>query len=349
MEKRKVYRLIVILILFFTWSLSSWAETLSKEAPLDNKFKEVTPGYQVRFPQDHGLHPDFQTEWWYLTANLKDKNGLSYGIQFTLFSRGQLVSDQKQQIYFAHAALSTADKFYFAERYARADMKHAGVNASPWLAFIDHWRMTGTQSAPLPGLLSVIEADFGFELSLSSSPFFLQGEQGYSRKNNSGSIASYYYNAPFIQISGTINIEQTELQVSGQAWLDREWGSNISPLGALSWDWLSLQLNDDTALMVYRVKSGTEIHLYASLMKKSGEITEIYPAQIEWKPTSWEQIDNKNYPVEWQLEIPSQQILLSIKPLNRRQLLKAQVPYWEGAVTTTGSHQGVGYLELAGY
>ena len=145
-------------------------------------FSKVTPGRDFSFPEDHNIHADFLTEWWYVTANLLGDDGLTYGAQFTLFRNILLVGSEPQPIFFAHAALTTPSEFFHAERFARADMGHGGVESEPWLAFLDHWQLKGTGKNPLPGSLSVTEKDFSYNLKLSTSPYFLQGDNGYSKK-----------------------------------------------------------------------------------------------------------------------------------------------------------------------
>src|SRR6266699_4283087 len=48
-------------------------------------FAPVTPGKTFAFPADHGPHPDYRIEWWYVTANLVDSAGVVHGAQWTLF------------------------------------------------------------------------------------------------------------------------------------------------------------------------------------------------------------------------------------------------------------------------
>ncbi len=111
-------------------------------------FPRVTPGRDFSFPQDHNIHAGFQTEWWYVTANLLGEDGLTYGAQFTLFRNNLLVGGKLQPLFFAHAALTTPSVFFHAERFARADMGHGGIESDPWLAFLDHWQFKGTGKSP---------------------------------------------------------------------------------------------------------------------------------------------------------------------------------------------------------
>ncbi len=338
---------------------------LCSPATAADYFHPVKPGRVFSFPADHNLHPNFQTEWWYVTANLRGEDGLSYGAQFTLFSNTLMIAKQPQRIFFAHAALSTPKQFYHAERYARADMGHGGIQAKPWRLFLDHWQFNGTGEEPLPGQLTVSEGKFAYDLSLSESRYFLVGEQGFSKKNADGSLASYYYNAPFIKINGTVHFADKAVKVQGQGWLDREWSSGLfaaksgvknitkNIVDKVGWDWLSLHLDDNTALMLYRVRSTkqsekdrSETYLTGIIITASGQQTSLSAAQINWQPTRFKTFADKQYPIGWQLKIPSQQVDIAISPINDDQYLHGFTPYWEGAIKTTGSHKAQGYLEV---
>jgi len=311
-------------------------------------FSRVLPGQPLKFPEDHLLHPDFQSEWWYVTANLQDEQGRDYGVQFTLFAAADLTGGVKQRIFFAHAALSSATDFFFAERYARADMGHAGVQANPWLAFIDNWRMEGGAVAPLPGRIVVEEESFGYQLMTSDADYFLQGDEGFSKKNESGSMASYYYSAPFIEVNGTVTMAGETRTVSGRAWLDREWSTRVIRAEDLGWDWFALRLNDQTALMLYRLRSHGEQHFYSSIMSANGTIEVLGASEVMLEAGQSQSFEGRDYVLDWRIRIPSRNIDIHTRPINDSQFLRTRISYWEGAVKISGSHESVGYMELFG-
>ena len=49
------------------------------------QYRSALPGYHFAFPRDHFSHPDFQTEWWYYTGNLKSADGRRFGFELTFF------------------------------------------------------------------------------------------------------------------------------------------------------------------------------------------------------------------------------------------------------------------------
>src|ERR1700674_3720150 len=185
-------------------------------------FAPVTPGRSFAFPADHGPHPEFRIEWWYLTANLVDASGVAYGAQWTLFRQATKPGVQQegwanQQIWMGHAAVTRADTHRFSEAFARGDIGQAGVETGPYRAWIDAWQMRGLDQtrddtlAPLE--LSASGANFAYTLRLDADrALVLQGEDGYSRKSERGQ-ASYYFRQPYFNASGSITIDHKPVDV----------------------------------------------------------------------------------------------------------------------------------------
>src|SRR6202171_3572005 len=179
-------------------------------------FAAVVPGKRFAFPADHGPHPEFRIEWWYVTANLVDSNGAACGAQWTLFRQATKPGAQQegwanQQIWMGHAAVTRADTHRTSEAFARGGVGQAGVEAKPFLAWIDSWEMRGTDQtrdttiAPLE--LKASATDFAYALRLDSDrPLVLQGNAGYSKKSERGQ-ASYYYSQPFFKVIGRLTID----------------------------------------------------------------------------------------------------------------------------------------------
>jgi predicted secreted hydrolase len=209
-------------------------------------FAPVVPGRKFVFPDDFGAHPEFRIEWWYVTANLRDVSGAAYGAQWTLFRQATAPGPQRegwanQQVWMGHAAVTSATAHRFSEMFARGGVGQAGVEAAPFEAWIDAWRMSALSSwsneiiAPLQ--LDAAGADFDYALRLDADrPLVLQGDHGYSRKSERGQ-ASYYYSQPYFTATGNIKIGDQSIAVSGQAWLDREWSSQPLAADQTGWDW----------------------------------------------------------------------------------------------------------------
>src|SRR6267154_842138 len=226
-------------------------------------YAAVTPGRKFSFPADHGPHPEYRIEWWYVTANLADKDGTAYGAQWTLFRQAMTPGGAQegwasQQIWMAHAAVTRADTHRTSETFARGGVGQAGVEAAPFRAWIDSWQMRGTERtdpntiAPLD--LTASAKDFSYALHLDADrPLVLQGDNGYSRKSLREQ-ASYYYSQPYYQVKGSLVIDDKAAEVTGQAWLDREWSSQPLAPDQSGWDWLSLHLATGDKLMLYRMR-----------------------------------------------------------------------------------------------
>ncbi len=195
----------------------------------------------------------------------------------------------------------------------------------------------------------------------ASDDWVLQGKDGYSQKSDLGQ-ASYYYSQPFIDIAGTIWVDDMPVEVTGQGWLDREWSSQPLADNQAGWDWVSLHLSDGSALMVYQLRHDSgEHYISGSWVSESGEITVLKAGDVTMTPLSTsrltitsavggeEQSDIKEIPLDWRVRAPKLDIDIAVTTDRPYSWLATVFPYWEGPVVAQGSHQGVGYLELTGY
>ncbi|HHF2905552.1 TPA: lipocalin-like domain-containing protein [Vibrio diabolicus] len=328
-----------------------------------NPFTPVKKGVELTFPADHQAHPNFRHEWWYLTANLIDEDGNPLGVQWTQFRfaaappKGEddvkKTEWQTQQIYMAHSAVTTTDKHYADEKWSRDQASLAGVDTSPFRVYLDDWQWTSSTNDLFPATLKANSEQFGYSLTLTSSaPYQKQGEQGYSTKSADGQVASYYYSQPFIDVSGEVTINGETHQVSGKGWIDREWSSQFLLDSQQGWDWFALRLSDETSLVVFQLrdsKTGQASYASARLMQQDGSGIAISQKDIQLEATKQTEIQGRNYPTQWQVSIPNQQIELTISALNPNAKMPLSVPYWEGPVRIDGSHSGTGYMELTGY
>ena len=318
-------------------------------------FTQVVPGKVFSFPEDHGPHPGFRIEWWYVTANLKDAQGNLFGVQWTLF-RNALKAGPTQPgwhdstVWLGHAAVTSATRHYAAERLARAGDGQAGAQAVPFNAWIDDWNFA-TQpgaAAPLADMqLKASGAQFAYDLRLTSNrPLVLQGDKGYSRKSDQGQ-ASYYYSQPFFTANGSVSLDGQVYQVSGPAWLDREWSSQPLAASQTGWDWFSLHLDRGEQLMLFRVrqKDGGG-YLTGTWIDAQGHTETLHNADIQLTPLATTAIDGRRIPTRWSLKIPGKQLDITTEAVNPKAWMNLSIPYWEGPVRFEG---GVGYLEMTGY
>ncbi|RCU52476.1 iron ABC transporter permease [Corallincola holothuriorum] len=258
------------------------------------RFLQALPGKPLRFPTDHGEHPDYRIEWWYLTANLEDESGAQYGVQFTLFRSALAPSEgddessalggvkdkpnawNNRQIYMAHAALTTPKSHYHGEKFVRGGVGLVDVSAQPFMVRIEQWQLaTINRQAKglMPLVLQVDTAQFTIDLTITGQERpVLHGQQGFSQKHPDAMVGSYYYSLPHLALTGEITLKaplqadndagldpelnpvERTLTVTGEGWLDREWSSQYLAADQLGWDWLSLHLDDGRALMAFRLR-----------------------------------------------------------------------------------------------
>ena len=356
---RIFYILLVLSLLPATSFPFSNVFTTNKGAVLLEKPLKIT------FPLDHGAHEEFTTEWWYLTANLKDETGKTLGIQWTLFRSSQnefLSADNTvtktensswndQQIWMGHATVTSENFHYFQEKLARGGTGQAGVNGIEFSAWIDDWSFFGKNDWT-ELTLKAKGKNFEYNLDLQANgPIVLNGDAGYSVKTWDGH-SSAYYSQPFLSVKGEVIVEDQTFLVSGHAWIDREWSSSLLGPEQKGWDWFSLHLNDREKLMLFRVRdaksqdyfSGTLVTRTRGIIKLKNNDFEITPLAYTFNKDA-----GSNIPIKWKVEIPSQKISVITNAINAEAFNNGLVPYWEGPISFHGSHHGMGYLEMTGY
>ncbi len=304
----------------------------------------------LTFPRDHGAHPDFRIEWWYLTANLTGPDGTPYGLQWTLFRSAMAPRDgqgwEAPQLWMGHAAVTTPEAHYVAERLARGGIGQAGVVADPFAAWIDEWSMQGDDPGALR--LTAAGAEFAYDVGLvAQGPLVLHGDKGYSVKSAAGQ-ASHYYSQPFYAVSGVLTLPEGDIPVTGTAWLDREWSSQPLAADQTGWDWFSLSFDTGEKLMGF-VLRGAEDYTAATWIAADGAATALPDGAFVARPLAQNEVAGRVVPVTWQVAVPGRAVDVTVTALNPQAWMATSVPYWEGPVTIAGSHGGVGYLEMTGY
>lgn len=341
--------------------LLALAALLAAAAPAP--YPQVRPGITLRFPADHGAHPAFRTEWWYVTGWLKTKDGRDLGFQVTFFRTHPRTNDANpsrfapDQVLFAHAALSdpALGRILHGERAARGGFGLAGARAGDADVAIRDWRL---RRLPDGRFVTRVNAN-GFALALTfrpTQPPLAEGENGYSRKGPAPRRASYYYSIPHLAVSGSVTRAGQPVAVTGEAWLDREWSSDYLAPTAQGWDWTGLNLDDGGALMAFQIRQrgGGIVWRGGSYRDSAGRITRFVPGDVRFEAKrSWASAaTGARYPVVQDLlvRLPGGVRRFPLRPLFAAQELDTRASglpvYWEGAVRTVG---GRGYLELTGY
>lgn len=328
-------------------------------------FARATDPRPFSFPADHGAHPDFKNEWWYLTGNLAAPSGRRFGYQVTLF-RIALAPESAlrasrwatRQVWMAHVALTdvAAGTHQARERLARQALGLAGAGLDPFRVWLEDWRLDGTGN-DFPWHLGVDAGDFALELELAGDRPMLQGDQGLSQKSAEPGNASYYYSLPRLATQGEIRAGDQRYPVQGLSWLDREWSTSSLGPDQVGWDWLSLQFQDGTDLMYYQLRrrdGSPDPHSRGAARLADGRRLDLLPAEVKLIPREfWTSPQGRRYPIVWDLDTPAQPRQLRVRALLPDQLMELSVRYWEGAVEILdrdgGARLGYGYLEMTGY
>ena len=338
-----------VFLVLWLWATSAVAQGFAGLGTQAEGFANPDPAYRLEFPQDHGPHPDYRIEWWYLTATLQGEDGRDYGVQWTLFRTamhpGEAEGWDSPQIWMGHAAVTSADEHLFAERLARGGIGQAGVISEPFQAFIDDWRMEGLDRMRV----TARGAEFAYDLELvADGPLVLQGEGGYSVKSPDGQ-ASHYYSQPFYRVSGVLDLPGGSVNVSGQGWLDREWSSQPLSEDQHGWDWFSLQFEDGARLMGFGLRGLETVFTSATWIDPDGTTTAFTDGALRLTPLNRALVAGRNIPVEWRVELPARGVDVEVEALNPGAWMGVSFPYWEGPIRVRGSHEGRGYLEMTGY
>jgi len=323
----------------------------------------------LSFPEDHGPHPDFRTEWWYYTGNLKTPAGRHVGFQLTFFriALSPLSPEEElrasawatRQLYVAHFAVTdtAGGRFHAASRTSRAALGLAGAQPSPFRVWVESWSAEGEGGSTR---LRAQEGDVAIDLTVSpAKPVVLQGDRGLSRKGPEPGNASLYYSFTRMPARGTVRLGAETLDVSGDAWMDREWSTSALGVGVERWDWFAVQLDDGRELMVYllRRRDGTMDPFSAgTLVAVDGSVRRLGSADVHIETLAhWTSPrSGVRYPARWRVSVPSAELRLEIEPRLADQELRVGTRYWEGAVAVAGSSAGraiagQGYVELVGY
>lgn len=313
-------------------------------------FALPSPDRVLEFPADHGAHPAFRIEWWYLTANMTGPDGTPYGLQWTLFRSALAPRDGQgwgaPQLWMGHAAVTTPTAHHVTERLARGGIGQAGVTATPFAAWIDDWALQGPDFDHLR--LTASGPDFAYDVDLQAKgPLILHGRNGYSVKSAQGQ-ASHYYSQPAFALSGLLDLPEGRVRVTGTAWLDREWSSQPLAQDQTGWDWFSLSFDSGDRLMGF-VLRGEANYSSATWIGADGAVTAFADGAFQARPLDWHEVAGRRVPVVWQVRLPDRGVDVTVRALNREAWMETSVPYWEGPVTLEGSHAGTGYLEMTGY
>lgn len=338
-------------------------------------YPAITGPCDLVFPQDHGPHPAYRTEWWYYTGNLESDAGRRFGYQLTFFrSRLRPDADESPEtasawrtphLFLAHAAVSdpATGRFWYADRLSRAALGMAGASreGDAVRVVLRDW---SAHLQPQAHRLAAAADDFRLDLTLVplKSPV-LHGDRGYSRKGSAPEQASCYYSFTRLETTGRLEAGGETWQVSGTSWMDHEFSSAPLASGLVGWDWFSLQFSDGSELMLYLLRQADGSFSPSSggtFVAPDGSSRPLFAPDVVVTPlATWKSpASGAVYPARWRVQVKPLDLDLMVAPSMPAQELQTpestRVTYWEGSVEATGRVgqkplAGRGFVELTGY
>jgi len=329
------------------------------------------PARRLRFPRDHGSHPELRTEWWYITGQA-EADGQLWGFQVTFFrsrveaTQGLRSAFAAKQLLFAHAALTDlrGRRLLHDQRIARAGFGVAQASEADTQIRLHDWTLERSDAAASASRYAThIEgASFGLDLQFDTTqPVLPQGQEGLSRKGPEAAQASYYYSQPQLAVSGSVTVEGRRMAVAagtGRAWLDHEWSEALMHPEAVGWDWIGMNLHDGAALTAFHLRRADGTALWAGGSYRAlgapvqvfGQDAVVFTAGRTWASAR----SGARYPVQWRVETPAG--VFEVRAMLDGQELDSSgstgAIYWEGLsdlLDATGKTVGRGYLEMTGY
>lgn len=332
-------------------------------------FSRATRPHPFSFPSDHAAHPDYRNEWWYFTGNLATDAGRPFGFELTFFriglNSGGMLSDassawRSDQLLLAHFAISDIDgeRFRYAQRYSRVALGLAGYRRGPFSLWLEDWTLRHDPATDTFEI-SAADAEISMQLQLRpQKPPVLNGDRGLSQKSAAAGNASHYYSLTRLDTRGELRVGDANFEVSGNAWMDREWSTSALADDQVGWDWFALQFSDGSELMYYQLRRAdgdTDPHSAGTYVDQDGMATHITAGEVELEVLDdWDSPRGGVYPARWALRVESLGLDVTVVPRLADQELATFPRYWEGAVEVSGTRQaervsGLGYVELTGY
>ena len=337
----------------------------------DAGFARAETVREFAYPRDHGPHPAYRSEWWYLTAVVSTaatatpSGARQFGVQFTLFRQGLEPRPgqgpatgngpgawRTGQAYMAHFALTdvAARRHLAAERFSRGHPALAGARVRPFRVHLDDWRLESADDDLSPLRLTAATADASADLLLTATrPAIAQGDRGLSRKGPDN--ASYYYSLPRLEARGELTVGGSKYAVSGLAWMDREWSTGVLDADYAGWDWFAFHLDDGRDLMLYQLRrlDGLADDYDAGSLGDGSVSRTLTADDFSLTPIEYW----RGWPVAWNLELGRDgRERYVVRAAIEDQLMDTSVRYWEGVAhleDAEGRRRGAGYMELTGY
>lgn len=331
----------------------------------------------ISLPEDFDFQPSAKQEQWHYFANLVDKSGQEYSVQWVYervtTSNFPAAGWRNPRLFIVTTIITNSSHVWREQRLARSGIGQAGLQTTPFNLWIDNWTWSSLGTYPLPSKLTVQTDDISIALtSLNEGPYIVDGNKGYLRTSPTtpsndtvGQNGIYSFQAPYIKVSGYLKLDDYPIEVKGHAWLSKEWGDHIIPQNNDKSLLLNIRLDNERSLLVRKSQlDGFPPTTYAIISYLSGMNTQLFDDDVSIEPIKYSRITNSaELPLEWRVSIPKVGIEFTFSAINNNQWHDLLVPYWQGpihAVNANGSatrlktydkysDSSLGFLRLNGY
>ena len=252
------------------------------------------------------------------------------------------------------------------EELNRAGPGIAGVSQESGRIWNGNWQVVWAGDRQS---LEAVADEWTLRLTLDArKPPVIHGLRGISQKGPGPGQASHYISLTRLAAAGTIEISGKVFAVEGTAWMDHEFFTHPLAPEQVGWDWLSLQLNDQTELMLFRMRrqdGSLDPYSAATYVDSSGKAQHLSASEFMLRPLEQRPGDRwtspttgASYPIRWQVGVPSLGLQMEVSTRLPEQEMtttgRLAPNYWEGAVEIAGTRRsspvtGSGYLEMTGY
>ncbi|MBP7126344.1 hypothetical protein KBD49_08265 [Myxococcota bacterium] len=319
----------------------------------------------IVFPRDAGIHGE-RTEWWYYTGHLRDGDR-EWGFQVTIFQYDFTEMFGTPGLgWMCHVGivdLDAGDHFH-ADTISLAPRTWSRDPIDLEVDFC-HLELGGDGRDRIRG-----EIPTGKEKDGKATPWAfdlaLEPRKRPARHGTDGIIpmadtggTSWYYSFTRMEARGTLSTPGGDHAVTGQAWMDHQWG-DFDMQDFRGWDWWSMQFEDGWEVMLFQftdwdgvlsLKAGTLVAPDGTLTPLEGmDAFTITPRRTWTSPHS-----GGTYPLDWDIRIPQGDWRIAVvTSVDDQEMHNLAQNYWEGQTRLSGTAgervlAGEGYTELTGY
>jgi len=280
----------------------------------------------VHLPADQAAHSNATQEWWYVVGHL-NAHGHRFGYEVTIGA------GEAPQSFIAITDKTTGEYYTQSQRYS-PDQASFSTTA------LDARTPSATLSGPMDAMHLHATLPVGeIDLTLSA-----RGPALYN--NGTGLIpflggTSYYYSLPSLASQGTLEVNNHTYQVTGESWLDRQWGAwDWSTMQ--KWTWMAVQLSSGDRVNLWDLFAQGSEFPYATVLRPDGthEIVAVNPLADTTSSFWTSPTTGKRYGTRWTVNIPALDASLTVVIELQGQEVQAFGGVYEGAGSVTGRYRG---------